>query len=116
MQDHGTRGGPVTLRVEDRHAPLLREYFVTARVGRIADLAEYPDQLRDPERTRAEAETYGRLIEGVDRRTIVADEEVRAALVESAAASDEANEYARVLREHAAFEHLLRQLPGGSDA
>jgi len=96
----------VTLRVEPRHTPFLRRYFVTHRSGCLEDLAKH----RDPERIRAGADTAGRVIAGLDRGEIVADPEVSELLAELAEANDEANEYGRACGEHEAFGHLLRQL------
>jgi len=100
----------VTLRVERRHAPFLREVFETDRAGRLDDLAHRRDRLRDPDDTQARAETSKRIVAGIDRGEIVADPEVSALLVEVAEAGDKENEYERVLGEHEAFGHLLRQL------
>lgn len=102
---------PVTLRVDPRHAPFLRRLFEDYRKDQLDDLAEYPHTLRDRDATRALADTYGRIVEGVDRGAIAADAEIRAVLGDVAAATDAGdNDYERVVAEHEAFAHLLRQL------
>jgi hypothetical protein len=101
-----------TLRVEPPHAPFLRDFFEVYRGGRLGDLAEpYGTDAATLERIRSLADTCGRIIEGIDRGEIVADEEIRAVLVDVAAANDAGdNDYERVVAEHEAFEHLLRQI------
>lgn len=113
LDQHGMSGHPATLRVEDRHAPFLRDTFEIIRDGRLGDLAQPFDSSSETlERIRAYADTCGRIIDGIDRGEISANPEVRAALVEEAVVNDEANEYERAVREHEAFAHLLRQLDG----
>jgi hypothetical protein len=110
--EHPTSGDPPTLRVEARHASFLRGRFESVRTGRLAD-ARNPIGADDAPvaRARAFANTCGRIIEGLDRCEIVPHPDVRAALLEAAAVTDEGNRYKRVVGEHEAFAHLLRQLP-----
>jgi hypothetical protein len=111
-EQHRTSRAPATLRVEPRHGPFLREFFEIYRGGRLDDLAQpYGTDAATLARIRAVADTCGRIIEGIDRGEIVADPETRAVLFDVAAANDAGdNDYERVVAEHEAFEHLLRQI------
>jgi hypothetical protein len=109
--EHPTSGDPATLRLEQHHAPFLRRRFELVRTAQVA----HPGKLiATDDAPAANARTYanacGRIVEGIDRGEIVVDAEVRAVLLDEAAATDERNEHERVVGEHEAFAHLLRQL------
>jgi hypothetical protein len=109
IRGDGGDASPATLRVDPRHAPFLRQLFADFRKDQLGDLARFADKLRDPEATRALADTCGRIVDGIDRGAIAADGEVRAVLVDVAAATDEGSGYEVAVAEHEAFAHLLAQ-------
>jgi hypothetical protein len=115
QQQDGTAGAPATLRVQASHTRFLREHFESVRSGVLGDLAEFPHRLRDPDATRARADTYGRILDGLERGEITVDPDVREALIENAAGADEGTGYAVAVAEHEAFAHLLRQLDPPAD-
>lgn len=106
---HRSNDAPITVRVDPRHAELLRDHIEAGAAGLFEQLAEAPDRLRDPAGSRAWAVTCRRIIEGLGRPRFVADGRVRAVLLELNQVNDEANDYERGVAEHEAFAHLLRQ-------
>ena len=104
------RGSSVALSVPANHAHFLRRVFEAARDGIRADLAEFPDQLRDPKRLRREEAVYDRLLTALDTGAIVPDRDARDVLGDLARTIDAGNEYERVVCEHAALWGVLDQL------
>jgi aspartate carbamoyltransferase catalytic subunit len=102
----------VAVRVPTRHAKFLRESLDACRDSLLADLAT-PDQLRDPQRARHEADAYGRLLKSLDTCVIVPDADVLYVLRALADSVDNANDFTRVVFEHRAFCGLLGQIEGG---
>ncbi len=103
-------GHTVALHLDPVHVAVLREAFGSCLEGLRGDL-QSPERLGDPERSRREADAYERLLAGLERGEIVAADEVARRVVQAlAAASDEANEYERVVAEHDALHGLLRRL------
>ena len=103
-------GRSVALTIQADHARFLRRVFEAARDGIRDDLAEFPDQLRDPKRSRREIGAYGRLLTALDTGVIVPDRDARDVLGDLARTIDAGNEYERVVCEHAALWGVLDQL------
>jgi hypothetical protein len=112
--ENPTGSGPaVAFTIPPSHVAFLRQVFETGRDGIRDDLAEYPDQLRDPARSRREEAVYGRLLAALDSGVIVPDRDTRDTLRELALVFDLENEYERALSEHRAFRALLGQVESG---
>jgi hypothetical protein len=87
-------------------------------MGSKAELAEHPDQLKEPERLRCEEVVYDQLLAALDGDAIEPSADIRRVVGEVAEWIDSANEYERVLAEHDALAAPHRQLGGavGEDA
>lgn len=108
----GVRVMPLDLSIERRL--ILRHQIEIWRAGDREDLAERPDEQRDPDRRRRVA-AYERLIEALTRgRVELPDDEARVALQEAADGFDEAEEWEETRAIHDAQRALLAVL-GDSD-
>lgn len=87
--------------------------FSKAPAGVRQELAEYPEQLKEPARLRREDAAYGRLLAALDELVIVPDPDVRVVVGDLAQIIDSGNEYGRVVAEHEALHGLLGQFEGG---
>jgi hypothetical protein len=106
-------GHAVALQIPAGNLPFLRRVIRAARDGLRDDLDRFGDELQQPRcRLLLEDAAYATLLVALDRRWIVPDDEVRAALSRLAASVDRGNEYARVVAEHDALHGLLGQLEG----
>jgi hypothetical protein len=114
MADANPTGGgdlvALTIPTDDRK--FLLGVFEMARNGIRDELADYPDDLREPTRLHREEAVYDRLLAALDSGVIVADDETRRVLCDLAEMIDSANEYERVVAEHAALLGLREQLAG----
>ena len=113
--DHPTsdkRAVPLDLPAD--HIAILRDDLSDWLGGVRLDL-ETPEKLKDPDRSRREAEVYERLLTGLDRGEIlVPDEEARGAIERAAKANDEEFNYAELRATHDAHHGLLTLLGGTS--
>lgn len=111
MATENPKGGAerVVLRLTDPQRQFLRRVITDCMAGRQDDLQSHPD---DPcaDRWHAEAETYGRIIAGIDSRSMVADAGARRLVGELAEANDREEEYERIVFEHDALAALRMQL------
>jgi hypothetical protein len=105
-------GNAVALTISTEHRKFLLRLFETARDGIQEDLAEYPQQLREPTRLRREEAVYEKLLAALDSGSIVPDRDVRDVLGDLAQIYDRENEYERVISEHEALHGFLEQLAG----
>ncbi len=109
----GARIVPLDLSIERRL--ILRNEIEVWRAGDREDLAEKPDERRDPDRRRRVA-AYERLIEALTRGKIeLPDDEARVALREAADGFDEAEEWEETRAIHDAQRALLAVLGGGEE-
>ena len=106
---HPTGRVAVPLRTPERHRDFLLDTLSTCRRGLADDLAE-PDQLADLESKWLEAETYDRLIAAIKAGSVIPDPGLQRVVEALLDATDTANEYGRVVAEHAAHVGLLDQL------
>lgn len=114
MANENPMGGrrTVPLDLPALHIAILRDSLDDCLEGTEREL-ETPDELRDPDKTRSDAEAYKRLLEGLDRgEVVIPDEIAREAIKQMAAASDEGTGYAEVVAEHDALHGLLTLLEG----
>jgi hypothetical protein len=106
----GKRAVPIDLPSE--HLAILLDGIDACLEGVLGDL-ETPERLRDPARSRREANAYERLLAGLERGVVVVpDETARQAIHAMAVASDETDNYAEVVANHDALYGLLGQLTG----
>lgn len=106
-------GHAIALEIAAGNLPFLRRVFTAARAGLRDDLDRFGDELQQPRsKLLLEDAAYATLIVALDRRWIVPDDELRAALSRLAESVDHHNDYARVTTEHDALHGLLRQLEG----
>jgi hypothetical protein len=110
------RGAAVALKIPADRVRFLRSVFSMARDGLRDELADHPEQLREPARLRREEAVYGRLLAALDELVIVPDEDMRAVVGELAQTIDQSNEYERVVAEHEALASLSGQLGDTSGA
>jgi DNA-binding XRE family transcriptional regulator len=96
-------GRPVALKIPPDHLPFLGKTFGMALGGIRDELTEYPDELREPARLHREEAAYERLVEALDAGEIVPDRDLFEVLADLAETIDGANEYGRVVAEHAAL-------------
>jgi hypothetical protein len=108
------RDPAVVLTIPADQVCFLRRVFEMARDGVRDELAQYPDQLREPSRLRREEAVYGRLLVALDEHVVVPDRDVRAVLGDLAQIIDADNEYRRVVAEHEALHGLLGQIEGSA--
>lgn len=99
----------VALTVPVEHRDFLHGIFEAARGGIRDELAEYPDQLREPTRLHREEAVYDALLAALDRGSIVGAD-IRRVLGDLAEIIDRENEYERVVAEHAALLGLREQI------
>lgn len=110
-------GDAVALGIQPTHRRFLRSVFVMARDGIKGELAKYSDQLKEPTRLRREEAVYDDLLTALERRSISPNPnvDVRHVLEDLAQTIDRANEYDRVISEHAALLGLLKQVGGAEE-
>jgi hypothetical protein len=106
-------GAAVVLTIPPDDDAFLRSVFTMARDGIRDELEKYPDQLRKPAHLPREEAVYDALLAALDGGSIVVSGDVRHVLSDLAQTIDRANEYARVVAEHAAFVGLFDQIDGG---
>jgi hypothetical protein len=114
MANENPKGGrrAVPLNLPALHIAILRDSLEDCLEGAEREL-EVPDELRDPDKTRSDAEAYKRLLVGLDRGEVaIPDKVAREAVKRLAAASDEGTGYAEVVAEHDALHGLLALLEG----
>jgi len=114
MANENPMGGrrAVPLDLPALHIAILRDSLEDCVEGAEREL-ETPNELRNPDKTRTDAEAYKRLLAGLDRgEVVVPDEMARQAVKQMAAASDEGTGYAEVVAEHDALHGLLALLEG----
>jgi hypothetical protein len=103
-------GNAVALAILAKHRKFLRDLFEIARNGIREELAQYPQQLREPSRLHREEAVYDKLLAALDNGSIVADRDVRDVVRDLAEIYDRENEYQRVMTEHEALHGLLGQI------
>lgn len=110
-----TGDGPaVALTIPPDDAAFLRSVFQMARGGIRDELAEYPDELREPLRLHREEVVYEALLAALDSGSLVVTGDLRCVLSDLAETIDRANEYERVVAEHAALLGVRRQVCEGA--
>lgn len=92
--------------IDPAYTDFLRQQFEIARDGRVEDLAQHSSTLSDPERDRADAERFGRWLEELDHGCLTASPEQLAEFLDYI---DDTNDFERIVAEHEAFAHLIRQ-------
>jgi hypothetical protein len=97
----GGRSVALTIPPDDRR--FLRGVFTMARDGIRDELTEYPKELREPARLHREEAAYEKLLSALKAGEIVPDGDVLQVLTDLAETIDRANEYERVVAEHAAL-------------
>lgn len=105
-------GSAVALSVRPDERKFLRRVFGMAQDGIREELADYPSNLREPQRLRREEAAYDALLGALDSGSIVPDRDVRDVLCDLAQMIDRENEYERVVAEHAALLGLCEQVGG----
>lgn len=98
----------LTITAEDRK--FLRSVFTMALQGIRDELADYPEDLREPTHLRREEGIYEKLLAALGCGRIVPDHYTSQVLRELAEMNDRENEYARVVAEHDALLGLHEQL------
>jgi hypothetical protein len=106
-------GDAVALTISTKHRKFLRDLFEIARNGIREELAQYPKQLKEPQRLHREEAVYERLLAALNSGSIIPDHDLRDVLRDLAEIYDRENEYARVVAEHEALHGLLDQLTEG---
>jgi hypothetical protein len=96
-------GRSVALKIPPDDHRFLGGIFKMALGGIRDELTEYPTELREPARLHREEAAYETLLAALDAGEIVADGEVLRVLTDLAETIDRANEYERVVAEHAAL-------------
>lgn len=103
----------VTLSIPAGNEAFLRRTIGAARDGLREELERFGDSLREPRsRLLLEDAAYAALLDGIDRGSVVPDDEIRAALARLGESVDRGNQYGRVVFEHRALHDLLGQLAG----
>jgi hypothetical protein len=103
---------PIVLAVDRHHLQFLRLCFVCLRLGLLEDLAMDASQLKDPIATLKESELLRCWHQDLEDSVLVGTvDELRHYLTEYLGVIDGDNDYGRVVAEHEAFAHLVRQLP-----
>jgi len=112
MADSNTTGDGdrVALSIPPKDRKFLRSVFSMARGGIRDELAEYPEQLREPTRLHREEAVYDKLLAALQDGELVVDHDVRQVLADLAQTIDRANEYQRVVAEHVALVGLHAQV------
>lgn len=108
-------GEAVALSISTDQARILRSKLEMAWDGVREDL-DSGQSLPRPAIAREDEDAYRRLLAALDSGSIVPMPHVCRALGELADATDEANEYERVVAEHDALETLRQQACGGGRA
>ncbi|HEX9966590.1 MAG TPA: hypothetical protein VGB06_01460 [Solirubrobacterales bacterium] len=103
-------GNPVVLTIPPDDSRFMRGVITMARDGIRDELTEYPQDLREPARLHREEAAYEKLLTALDASAIVPDGEVLRILTDLAETIDRANEYERVVAEHAALLGLRDQI------
>jgi phage terminase Nu1 subunit (DNA packaging protein) len=85
-----------------------------ARSGIRDELAKYPESLREPVRLHREEAVYDALLAALDSGSLVVTGDLRCVLRDLAETIDRANEYERVVAEHAALLGLRKQICEGA--
>ena len=111
---YGARPRRCTRRPRPTMRRFLRSVFQMARSGIHDELAEYPDELRGPLRLHREEAVFDTLLAALDSGSLVVSGDLRCVLSDLAETIDRANEYERVVAEHAALLGLRRQVCEGS--
>lgn len=106
-------GAAVSLSIQPVDRKFLRSVFSMARGGIRDELADYPDDLREPTRLYREEAVYDKLLGALREGSIVPDADTRRVLADLAQTIDRANEYERVVAEHAALLGLQEQVGRG---
>ena len=70
-------GEAVTLTIPAKHRKFLRDHFEIARSGIREELAQYPKQLKEPQRLHREEAVFERLLAALDRGSFGPDRDVR---------------------------------------
>jgi len=100
----------VALTIPSDHQRFLRSVFQMALGGIRDELGGYPDDLREPARLYREEAVYDTLLAALDCGSIVVTGDTRCVLRDLAGTIDRANEYDRVVAEHAALLGLREQV------
>lgn len=100
----------VALTIPSPDCRFLRGVFTMARDGIRDELAEYPDELREPVQLHREEAAYDKLLAALRSLSIIPDAAVRRVLTDLAETIDRANEYERVVAEHDALLALRDQI------
>lgn len=109
-----TGGGPsVAIAIPPDDAVFLRSVFEMARSGIRDELENYPDELREPVRLHREEAVFDALLAALDSGSLVITGDLRCVLADLAETIDRANEYERVVAEHAAMLGLRKQVCEG---
>ena len=110
-----TGDGPViALTVPPNDAAFLRSVFEMARGGIRDELADYPDELREPVRLHREEAVYDALLAALDSGSLIVTGDLGSVLADLAETINRANEYERVVAEHAAILGLRKQVCEGA--
>jgi len=105
-------GAAVALTIPPDHTTFLRSVFTMARDGIRDELEKYPDQLREPAHLPREEAVYDALLAALDSGSIAVSGDLRCVLSDLTQTIDRANEYDRVVAEHAALLGLREQIGG----
>lgn len=105
--------GPVSIAVSRTDRTFLHSVFRMARSGIRDELRDYPASLREPVRLHREEAVYDALLAALDGGSLVVTGDLRCVLSDLAATIDRANEYERVVAEHAALLGLRKQVCEG---
>lgn len=106
------RGKALALTIPAADAPFLIDTLATARWGANEDLANHPNEVREPARLRREAAAYSQLIDAVTAASIKPTRYLCQVLSTLAGTIDEENDYEVVVFEHGALHGLLGQVEG----
>lgn len=103
------------LSIPTEQRKFLRGLFTDAREGIRDDLCHHAGEVRDRASLGREEAAYEALLAALTRGWIVVDSDVRCVLCDLAMAIDRANEYERVVAEHAALLGIRRQVWEGAN-
>lgn len=106
--------GPVALTISRGDRTFLRSVFRMAHSGIRDELAKYPESLREPARLHREEAVYDGLLAALDNGFLVVTGDLCCVLSDLAETIDRANEYERVVAEHAALLGLRKQTCEGA--
>lgn len=106
----------VTLTIPAGNEAFLRRVISAARDGLREELERFGDRLQVPRSNLLlEDAVYSALLDGLDRGSLVPDDELLAVVAQLAESVDRDNEHSRVVAEHAAIHDLLCRLEGRSE-